>query len=72
MKYKYEISGTSADGQSWETKGEVLAADFIGVTDAAAFDSFTQLTEGKAVFGKPGVGCRGPYKITRYVLELVP
>lgn len=66
MKFRYEISGTAADEQTWTAVGEVhieKAGDFPKVFEQAMWDAFNQLTQGKAVFGKPGVGCNGPYKI---------
>jgi hypothetical protein len=28
------------------------------------------LTNGKAIYGKPGYGCRGPYGITRFEVKV--
>lgn len=70
-RYYYEIGGSAAEGQTWEAKGAVGVAsegDFIGAVASAVASSFKQLTEGKAVYGKPGVGCRGPYKVNALVL----
>lgn len=74
MKYTYEVSGTAAGGQSWKTTGEIETepGDFVLALTQVMKLSFQQLTQGKAVFGNPGVGCRGPYSIKRYVLEAVP
>ena len=30
----------------------------------------TRLTNGKAIYGKPGYGCRGPYGITRFEVKV--
>lgn len=70
--YKYTMKGTAADGQSWSTNGEVSVdkpGEFANALAQAQMDSFMQLTNGKAVFGKPGLGCRGPYNIDRFTLE---
>ena len=70
--YAYEISGGAARGQSWTTRGEV------GITTPGAFNaaigivmraSFDQLTNGEAVYGHPGLGCDGPYTVTRMLIE---
>ena len=66
----YIAEGIAASGQSWKTTGTV-EVEWIDAFDAAMRDSFRQLTGGKAVFGKPGVGCRGPYEIRRFELTAV-
>jgi hypothetical protein len=70
--YKYTFRGTAALGQSWQTTGYVSATpgNFGGVVEQAQAASFRQLTQGKAVYGKPGVGCKGPYTITKFTVEL--
>jgi hypothetical protein len=73
MKYKWTVAGTAADGQTWQTTGEIDVAtggDFHPALTNVMRLSFQQLTKGNAVFGQPGVGCRGPYMITRYVVEV--
>lgn len=69
--YRYEIQGTAADDQTWQTSGTITDEhnDVLAVFDTAMRLSFQQLTSGKAVFGKPGVGCSGPYAIRRIVIE---
>ena len=62
--YKFKIEGTGADDKTWTTEGEV-ACEFFNVFDAAMESTYEQLTEGKAIYGQPGVGCSGPYKIDR-------
>jgi hypothetical protein len=76
MRYRYEITGTATDAQTWTTTGEVetetdKAGDFPGVPHAALGKSFLQLTRGEAVYGHPGLGCNGPYGITRMMIERV-
>lgn len=65
--YRFTIEGTAGDGQSWTTSGPV-SGDFPKVLEDAMYASFEQLTKGKAVYGRPGVGCRGPYKIRTFTL----
>jgi hypothetical protein len=73
--YRWTVSGTAADGQTWETSGTVESVqpgNFPDVCGVALQQSFMDLTRGRAVFGQPGVGCRGPYKITRLLVEIEP
>jgi len=71
--YRYTISGEAADGQTWEVSGTLSIAqgDFALTFDMAMREAFERLTSGKAVYGKPGVGCRGPYRFLRYSIEAV-
>jgi hypothetical protein len=71
--YSYEINGTAANDQTWQTSGKVDDPDnnLNDVFDRAMRDSFMALTGGKAKFGNPGVGCAGPYGIRRIVIEQV-
>lgn len=68
--YKFEMRGTAHDDQTWTTEGYVYC-DFNDIFDRAMRSSFEQLTNGKAVFGKPGIGCRGPYDILSVLIEQV-
>ena len=70
ISYNYKMSGTAADHQTWSTEGtvEVEPGDFPDTSMLALRDTFAKLTSGKAVFGHPGVGCRGPYKIEKFSL----
>jgi hypothetical protein len=64
--------GSAADGQTWTTSGAIVTAnagEFTGVPTRAMLESFKQLTKGNAVYGKPGLGCRGPYSMKRLVIE---
>jgi hypothetical protein len=74
MNYTYEVSGLATNGQTWTTNGKVTtekAGQFMLAINDAMMQSFNQLTNGKAIYGKPGVGCDGPYTITKVLLELV-
>ena len=31
--------------------------------------SFMKLTRGQAVFGNPGIGCSGPYHVTKFTIS---
>lgn len=72
MIYHYTMRGTAADGQGWETVGtiDIGAGRFGQLAEIALRETFDKLTQGKAIFGKPGVGCRGPYRVTDLVLRL--
>lgn len=72
-RYSYMVEGTAADGQTWMVSGTVEmphAGMFGHAVQDAMQQSFTHLTEGKAVYGEPGKGCNGPYSITRLVVEV--
>jgi hypothetical protein len=72
MKYRYEIQGSAAHGQTWTTEGMVETmqmGEFPFVPQKAIQQSFMKLTEGKAVYGSPGVACIGPYTIKRMLIE---
>lgn len=66
----YTASGTDADGKDWEVVGILNGSNPLEL-DAIVHlgrSVFQQLTNGKAQFGQPGVGCRGPYKIKMLTL----
>jgi len=72
IKYRYQIWGTAAKDQTWECRGNVKAeslGNFMAAISTSIGDAFQQLTQGRAVYGHPGVGCNGPYRITRMVIE---
>lgn len=68
VAYRWQAWGTAADGQTWSVTGETraFAGRLVDVTETALRDAFDQLTHGRAVYGFPGVGCRGPYTVTRF------
>ena len=70
--YEWKIEGTAAGGQTWSVTGTtpVKPGDFPLVPSLAIEASFDALTQGRAVYGKPGEGCNGPYTITRLCIEL--
>ena len=65
--YTYTVEGRAAGGQTWQTEGETAheAGSFPEAVLDAVNASFQQLTQGKAIYGQPGVGCAGPYTITQ-------
>lgn len=73
VKYKYELNGTAAQEQTWTVVGEIEIAgmgDFPSVPQVAMMRAFEQLTRGKATYGNPGVGCVGPYRVSKLTVEL--
>jgi hypothetical protein len=70
--FRYTISGTAARGQTWEVTGpvEIMPGGFCSAVLVTLREMYMQLNKGDAVFGKPGLGCDGPYAITKYLLEL--
>ena len=75
ITYSYIVEGLTAGGNKWSTIGAHTATaqgEFANVPMIALRESFAQLTQGKAVFGNPGLGCQGPYRITRMLIEELP
>ena len=70
--YIYQMSGDAADGQTWSVDGTIAleAGDFAAAFQEAMRDGFMQLTGGKAQFGKPGIGCVGPYTVVHFEIAL--
>lgn len=67
-QYQYTVVGSAADNQTWMVKGEILC-EFHEAFDKAMRDCFQQLTQGKAIFGKPGLGCNGPYEVSYFGVQ---
>jgi len=72
MMYKYEVEGTAAGSQTWKINGtmSIGQGDISLLFNAVMQETFTRLTNSKAEYGNPGVGCNGPYHITRIVMEI--
>jgi hypothetical protein len=68
--YGFEMSGTGGNGQSWKTKGSI-ECEWNDLWQEMNLSTFAQLTEGRAIYGQPGVACKGPYDIDRIVIEKV-
>jgi hypothetical protein len=67
VRYAYQVRGTAADGQTWDVTGVVVTnglGEFMDTPNLSMRDAFMKLTEGRAQYGKPGLGCRGPYRVT--------
>ena len=70
--WKWTVEGAAADDQAFICSGDLtadIAVDGAKFIESALRGTFAQLTHSKAVFGRPGVGCRGPYTTTRVVFE---
>jgi hypothetical protein len=48
-----------------------MVCEFNDSFGYAMEETFRQLTNGRAVYGEPGVGCRGPYGIRSLLIEEV-
>lgn len=68
--YSFSIEGSAARGQTWTAAGTVIGLSPQDAFANAMLESFQQLTNGKAVFGQPGLGCNGPYQIDKVVIAL--
>lgn len=69
--YSFTVEGTSGEeAQTWTATG-VVECEFKDVFGTVLGNAFQKLTSGRAIFGKPGVGCSGPYDIDRIVIEQV-
>ena len=68
--YTYAVGGSAADKQTWAVAGEITVGvgQFREAMDAVLLEVFQRLTEGKAVFGQPGKGCNGPYRVVHFAL----
>lgn len=70
-KFSYRITGEASGGQTWETEGEYELHSPSALPDMfmdILAESFQALTHGRAVYGQPGRGCRGPYKVNTFVI----
>jgi len=74
VHYRYQVTGTAAEGQTWECYGQVMGhpGSFPDLLHEAMRRAFAQLCHGKATYGQPGNGCAGPYTVTGFALELEP
>lgn len=68
--YRLVVDGSGADGQTFQATTE-LACEFHEAMSLGMVDIFQQITQGRATYGNPGVGCRGPYDIHRVLIEQV-
>lgn len=72
IAWSYDVRGIDGNGNAWSVLGSTEVAEDQGwmtVIENAIQDAFQQVTGGTAMYGCPGVGCRGPYKITHLSIE---
>lgn len=69
QSYRFIIRGTAALGQTWRVDGTVHCS-FPQIIEVVLQRAFNELTQGGAVFGRPGLGCRGPYEVVEFNAEL--
>lgn len=70
--YHCKVAGTGSNGQTWIYRHS-YAIDpgmFSMLVTRLGLDVFEALTQGKAIYGKPGLGCDGPYTITSFEIFL--
>lgn len=64
--YRYFVEGQDTTGEYWQIAGYVdaLPGELFGhIWEVIGAEVFLKLTGGLAVFGKPGLMCKGPYRI---------
>lgn len=69
--WRFSVSGQGSEGNVFDATGVTPPCELHEAFDVIMKDAFHQLTQGKAVFGHPGVGCKGPYRIRRFYFEEV-
>jgi hypothetical protein len=72
--YRYQVQGRGAKDEAWFTSGKVTAnggGAFMPAIQETMRRSFVDLTQGKATYGSPGLGCAGPYRITSLTVSEV-
>ncbi len=72
LYYTFVVEGLDANQQSWKHTGEFninSPGEFVFLPQRAIKESFEALTSGRAVYGNPGLGCYGPYEITRLEIK---
>lgn len=72
IRYRYSVSGEAARGQTWSVAGIIereQAGMFGALPELVMRETFLKLTEGQAVFGHPGLGCIGPYRVTDFTIQ---
>lgn len=68
--YKYEVTGSGANGQTWKAEG-VVSSPFEHVFTHVMKECFDKITKGKAIYGKPGLSCQGPYDFHKIMIEQI-
>lgn len=69
-RWSFHVKGTAAGGVPWSCSGEI-DAEPAELWNRVMIHSFHELTEGRAIYGKPGVACKGPYEITSLHVERI-
>jgi hypothetical protein len=73
QRFLYTVAGIAADGQTWNCADAVEVEtdkQFVETVNKVLRDCFVKLTKGEAVFGRPGLGCSGPYRVTAMNIKL--
>jgi len=71
VEYRYEVGGVGGDGGTWRVEGSMeieVPGHFYTLPDKIMREVFGALTQGKAIYGSPGVACRGPYTVDRMLI----
>jgi hypothetical protein len=72
--YKFEVRGFDGNDNEWIVTGSEYAAigDFMSIPPIAMQKAFLDLTDGKATYMQPGLTCKGPFHVTKMLIELAP
>ena len=66
----FRVDGVGTGDNTFKCESNVHC-EFHDVFERGMQETFKALTLGKAIYGKPGVGCSGPYQIHRVMIEEV-
>jgi hypothetical protein len=69
--YHYRVEGKAPMDQTWSVDGD-LCCDWCNVMEYIMVQTHHELKSGKALLGKTGVKCRGPFEITRMIIKQMP
>jgi len=72
ITFTYTLEGMARNDQTWSVSGEITVdreGEFSRAMLEAQADAFRKLTGGRAVYGRPGETCAGPYRFSRLVIE---
>jgi len=71
VTYSYIVIVKDGAGQTHRIAGTVMTDEgFVEATRLSMRQQYEKLTQGKAIYGKPGEGgCHGPYKILKLEIE---
>jgi hypothetical protein len=68
--YKYQVQVRDGNNSKVTLDG-VVECEFVNVFDRVISETFGILTHGEALYGHPGHGCVGPYKVIRVLITSV-